>query len=375
MAVGQGMAAPVQETQEYPFWLKATFLAFVCLTMVVLAEAVSQFILYQRYGATYLLGIPTGDESIVYDPLLGWRGRPRARIRDHYGPDKNLTYNSAGLRSPRDHDEHPGKGQYRIICIGDSFTQGWGVDDEHTYPAWIERLEPRLETINMGMGAYGIDQAYLRYQRDAARYRADMLILAVISNDFDRMGRDTFKMQRFKPWLAIAPSGSLEVRGVPVPNLSRDAGNWFSKLPASSALYQFWRRIYSESIRKPDVWALATAVFADLQRIAGERGQRFVLVYFPTLSELRRAQEGLPLPLAEQCAEWSRRSNVEFVDVKPAFDPVPKSELDSYFSPPHDPHYSEEGNRLVAMTLLKRLFPAGLPNPARSTQCPAGPPE
>jgi hypothetical protein len=85
-----------------------------------------------------------------------------------------------------------------------------------------------------------------------------------------------------------------------------------------------------------------------------------VLVFFPTLGELRQVKEGYTLSLADQIADWSERAGIEFIDITPAFDPVPRSELETYFSPPHDPHYSEIGNQLVAKTLLQKIFPDGI---------------
>ena len=48
-------------------------------------------------------------------------------------------------------------GKTRIICSGDSFTLGFGVDNEHTWPQQLAARNANLETVNMGQGGYGAD--------------------------------------------------------------------------------------------------------------------------------------------------------------------------------------------------------------------------
>ncbi|MBZ0270081.1 hypothetical protein K8I85_18165, partial [bacterium] len=96
-----------------------------------------------------------------YDPELGWANRPSVRIDDLYGPGRSLTTNAQGFRAPCEYAERIPDGTIRLLCSGDSFTLGWGVDDADTWPAQLERLDERVETINLGQGGYGIDQAYL----------------------------------------------------------------------------------------------------------------------------------------------------------------------------------------------------------------------
>ena len=83
-----------------------------------------------------------------------------------YGPGILLKTNPQGFRADHDTASASARRDVRVICSGDSFTLGYGVDNDH---AWCQRLaaiDPRLETVNMGQGGYGIDQAYLWFARD-----------------------------------------------------------------------------------------------------------------------------------------------------------------------------------------------------------------
>ena len=57
------------------------------------------------------------------------------------------TYNSLGFRG----DEHTKEG-FKIMCIGDSNTEGVGVNDCETWSAQFSKLIPNGVNNNFGMG-------------------------------------------------------------------------------------------------------------------------------------------------------------------------------------------------------------------------------
>ena len=62
----------------------------------------------------------------------------------------------------------PPPGSLRIAAFGDSFTHGDEVPNEDTWQEILMRAHPDVEAMNFGVGAYGLDQAFLHYQRDGA---------------------------------------------------------------------------------------------------------------------------------------------------------------------------------------------------------------
>ncbi len=137
-----------------------------------------------------------------YDKDLGWINIPNVYIQDMYGPGVYLRTNSQSFRNNQDFEKNIPKGKIRIICSGDSFTFGYGVDNDH---AWCQRLvdfNSHLETVNMGQGGYGIDQAYLWFKRDSERINYDIHIFAFITIDFHRMEKDEF-LGYGKPFLSV----------------------------------------------------------------------------------------------------------------------------------------------------------------------------
>lgn len=96
--------------------------------------------------------------------------------------------NAAGIRD-RD-DIGPGKpaGQRRIVCLGDSFTFGWGVRDED---GWVRRLETELRrdgadirTVNCGAaGALCVDEYAAGLQHRFGAFQPDLVITTLCLND------------------------------------------------------------------------------------------------------------------------------------------------------------------------------------------------
>ena len=64
-----------------------------------------------------------------FDPELGWINKPSTRIKNMYGEGAHLTINAQGFRSAEDFSACVPPGRVRIVCSGDSFTLGYGVDD------------------------------------------------------------------------------------------------------------------------------------------------------------------------------------------------------------------------------------------------------
>ncbi len=97
------------------------------------------------------------------DPILHHRLLPNVSTRVR---GVELTTNSLGLR---DREIEPGKpaGVFRILMLGDSFTEGGGLTLEQTVPKQVEamldaaRCRPGVEVINGGVSSYSPILEYL----------------------------------------------------------------------------------------------------------------------------------------------------------------------------------------------------------------------
>ena len=119
------------------------------------------------------------DVSIVIvDEAQGWTFRPNS-IRQA----GTFTINSAGFRSKRDYAQVPPVNTLRIALFGDSFTAGDDVNDDEVWGKQLEVLlngaGVRAEVLNFGVGAYGMGQAYLRWQMLGKSFAPDIVIFGL----------------------------------------------------------------------------------------------------------------------------------------------------------------------------------------------------
>lgn len=181
--------------------------------------------------------------------------------------------------------------------VGDSFTFGHGVNDNETFPAQLEAASG-IETVNLGLMGYGMDQAYLMYGRMAPKLDHQVLLFGMITDNFRRMMVDRLADGHFKPQLAWR-DGKLAEIGVPVrPPLPQGnllyperrlqfIGDYF----AVPRLLPFRRAPgeYSMLDRPEESEELAEHIFLDLDQRLRAQGRRLAIVWFPALYEFTQA--------------------------------------------------------------------------------------
>jgi hypothetical protein len=307
-----------------------------------------------------------------YDPDLGWVSLPNVAIADMYGPGADLHTTARGFRGRVDPGPAPPAGTIRVVCSGDSFTFGYGVGDELTWCALLAQLDPRLETVNMGQGGYGVDQAFLWYRRDGAALAPAIHLFAFIDGDFDRMRSPRF-LDFGKPTLALR-DGALAVEHVPawrrpfwMPTVR------IQEVVKRTKLYELVARLRrraggvpapaTDPAERRAITDVAMAIFAELRAMADKTGGVSILVYLPTLADCHlpaNASSGLDWwkTIAPQLAGRGLR----VLDLSDDCRGLPPAELDGLFIPPGAVpyygavgHYSTDGNRWVANTLTQRL--------------------
>jgi lysophospholipase L1-like esterase len=95
------------------------------------------------------------------------------RVRTFY-----TNTGSRGLRGPDFQTPSPG---FRVVCIGDSVTFGWGVADEQTYPVHLASVLG-VEVLNAGMPAAKPSQMAQWLQIHARTIDADIVVFSARPN-------------------------------------------------------------------------------------------------------------------------------------------------------------------------------------------------
>jgi hypothetical protein len=343
------------------------FLLYNIATVLVLS------LMFEGAASTYYafrsaFAEPPVAESLYtqYDRELGWVSLPNVYLPNMYGPGKFLRTNSQRFRNTVDFARTVTPGRTRIICSGDSFTFGFGVDNEHTWPQLLASQAPSIETVNMGQGGYGADQAYLWYKRDGAAMDHDIQILALIYPDLYRMQHSAFNGYG-KPLLGVE-NDRVVATNVPVPRSMQvwaprlvRVENALSRLAVihliRSALKLNATGLLAESDERNEQTAnVLSHMLDDLLAMNQARGSVFVLVYLPVREEL----PSKPGVWRHILAQYARRRRVVYIDLTDDFRRLPAAESDKLFI--NDValgtagHYNEAGNAFVADLIFRQLL-------------------
>ena len=90
--------------------------------------------------------------------------------------------------------------------MGDSFTEGWEVEDQESWPAQLEAMTG-TPIVNGGTGGYGTDQILMRAEQLLPIIKPHTLIIGFLDSDLDRTEHVTFGAP--KPWFT-AENGQLQ---------------------------------------------------------------------------------------------------------------------------------------------------------------------
>jgi hypothetical protein len=318
----------------------------------------------------------TWGSYFVYDNLLGWTvGRSR-RSKD------GLYLSSVeGIRSPRVGMAFAGAPvKHRVAIVGDSFTFGLEVRYEDTWGHHLERmLGPEYQILNFGVDGYGVDQAYLRFQRDILSWHPEIVVLGVINDDFYRtMGVYGFlkfidsEMPFPKPRFVVRENRLL-LLNTPLPTPEGIfARKSITELPfidydasfrRDEWIQHFYHHAYSLRflLSKFPRWPVPGVNVSDhalksingellrsFVRLAREQGSIPIVVYFPSRSDF--ASDGtLKKGLRRVGEEVLQASGIEYLDMTDCVREVKPAERFEIR------HYSPATNAVVAACLVDSI--------------------
>lgn len=347
---------------------------FLRLAVIVLGAPIALLIFSEGSTSLYMFvqdyraaQAPRGNSRphTTYDTLLGWVNKPSYVSADEYGKGIVLSTNALGFRG-----SEPvvltDTARTRLVCSGDSFTLGYGVTDDKNWCHLLEAQFPGLQTLDMGQGAYGLDQAYLWYRRDGVRVPHKVTVFSMTDVEFERSITDSYQ-GRFKPILAFE-NGAVQIRNVPVPQQTDDAlkrayaGRLLNDLRIMQVIRKFPAFDGSSAGANlvNDRWSVFEGVFASLDTLSKRAGSTLVLVYLPNR---RDVPQGALDARRAKIAASAAKQGIRFVDLTPALRAMRKDSLDLAFiskslpqSAPGVPgHYSNLGNAWIANQLAVQL--------------------
>ena len=298
-----------------------------------------------------------------YDADLGWANRPGVSITDFYGPEQSITIDAAGLRSHEALNDSIKPDPFRVICLGDSFTLGYGVDDQETFPFQLQkRAAGQLHVSNMGQGGYSIGQSWLWLRRLATELKPNLVVCVFIVEDFRRLGvtrtANGFAVPRFEIVDEQVQVGNTPVPGKLSPgSLMLQPGEAGNVLRRNSAIARTLALALPDAASPSDDDNLINGLYIirEIKRLCEQEQCAMTFALTPTLPELFDLESKLRYEnVARVLGEFTTRENIPFKNLQPAF-LEQKERSSELFLEEAFHHYSAAGNAIVADELRSWL--------------------
>ena len=110
-----------------------------------------------------------------------------------------LSTNSKGFRGTREYAIPKPANVFRVVALGDSVVNGYGVEDEQTFSAVLEKklsTKRPAEVVNMGVPGFGNAEELIQLEHVGFEYQPDLVILGYFVNDhFENITSDLYRLQ------------------------------------------------------------------------------------------------------------------------------------------------------------------------------------
>jgi hypothetical protein len=258
--------------------------------------------------------VEPGGRLYRADPELGYAMLPgRYRVRFASGHSFSVTHDEDGHRLTRPGTLPQPDLRPQVWLLGGSFTYGWAIDDEASFPWQLQELLPELRIESLAVPGYGTLHGLVELRRRvAAGERPAVVVVAYISFHDER---NTFVRSRRK---RVAPFNSLGPLVQPYARLKGDelviamAEVEYREWPGmrGSALVHFaedrWNAIEAGRARSGQV---TLAILEEIGRVARSVDARVLvatLVADARAAEVRRFARAQGFALLEADVDLSR---------------------------------------------------------------------
>lgn len=309
-----------------------------------------------------------------HEPWGAWRASEAATQQVSACFSVALRSNWFGMR---DREREVAGDPHRTVVLGDSFAEGWGVEQDQRL---TDLLQARLgrEFLNFGIeNDVGPLQYQILYNRLASRFAHDqVLIMFLPDNDFTdndasfwRRYRPDF-YERYRPYYEADGNGDYRpyyptTKPGEAALAADQAQDWlvhgfiaFRRNSWAAGAFRYLRMRFSKSGSysgyldfSDDEMRAVLWSFHQIKEMAGKR--QVTILVMPRLNDFRRVDPSGDSPLMRAFTAFGRQNDVKIVDLLPLM-PRLDARIDRYFLP-CDGHWSADGNRIAADALLSAM--------------------
>jgi hypothetical protein len=286
---------------------------------------------------------PADHKRAQYDSVLGWTYIPNQSVMQTFVkglPSVPVHTNEQGIRVPTP-DTRLDPNRPTVIFVGGSYTMGYGLSFEDTFIGQLAAY-PNFpyQVVNLGVEAYGTDQAWLRLQRYMDKFNTIAIVYTFLPSHVNR--NLNYDRRLLFP-------GVLMVGTKPLFGLKRDGSVYLKKKPARLEDYRclrLWVHVQRAWLRwgpQPSL-ELSRALIDAMGKEVETAGAAFILVYWSFWNDdgafAYPIFDDITFPLIDLCAQhpdgWQ---NMRL---------------------PNDSHPNAEAGTYVASRLAAKLVELGL---------------
>jgi hypothetical protein len=304
------------------------------------------------------LGMWAGVEGFLqWAPVARRLGTPAERVKWQDGTyyEDNGRRSVFGFRSPYEDIRKPSD-VYRIIALGDSFTEGSHVaSPDSTWPSLLEDAlnqvgnRPPAQVVNMGFGGWATGNEAELLRRLGWQWEPDLVLVQWLNNDF----------LVTTPDFGLAPRDQGLVQVIPEryrTGLIRDSAVlWLLERILTNWLRPARKVIQEESAPGSPGWLAVQEALREMGSEAAIRCTPILLVLYPYLYPGHWTVETHPeRELHERVAVLARDLGFEVLDLLPAFGAAYK-EGREWWGTPYDSHPGAQAHLLAAGTIASYI--------------------
>jgi lysophospholipase L1-like esterase len=283
--------------------------------------SVAAFLLFAEgiaRGAGLSVGTVQINRGVVRtsaNPRLGFELRPDSFVAS----EVDYRINREGFRGPSPGDKR--EGVSRIAVFGDSIVFGYWVAEGDAFPSQLGAvLGPRVETLNLGVPGYNLDQEIENMRLRIDALRPDMVVFGFCLNDLEGLLSFEYGLTQARREARSGPRRALEsllsfsrfAAWIEYRLTERDARSRFA-----SARNPLGGELYEASPEALD--AHLDSSFGALSAIVAPRGIKGAVAVFPILGN--RFENYPYKALHAQVASAATRKGLLAVDLLPCFAP------------------------------------------------------
>jgi len=305
---------------------------------------------------------------LARDDKLGWRHTSsRRKYFTNEDGERNLVIlNEYGHRG-REYGQARTAGKYRVLVLGDSFTEGVAVGEDQVFTRLLEASDPDLEVMNAGVSAWGTVQQYLYLRDEGIGFQPNRVLVMYYTNDL------TDNCIPYSPGIGPRPHALIKDGSVEIVEDFDDARfvRFLPPVPFRSFLSRYsmlfyalneriWLKAKMEEYRRiliEEEQALVPAetkkiglfMLSRMETLLAPRGIELAVVLIPSKSMLK----GGGREWYDEIREFCGLEDIECLSLLDAMIGAKERGQKPYFE--KDIHWNKEGHAIAAQAMIPFL--------------------